>query len=177
MLGTSAGAVKSVLHRARVTLTEPGPNDSGAASRLSVGMGVEPIVQRYLDAFNARDADAVAALLHEDAVTTIVGSAEELGREVTRGASLAEWAADPNDQWAMAGRFDGRHVLFVFFRTAEHDRALAWMIELEIGDGGIHRQRQYYFCPELTAYAAASLGVPAVSHGHRYVLPAASGER
>jgi RNA polymerase sigma factor (sigma-70 family) len=169
MLGTTEGAVKAALHRARCTLAraeEPAaPHRTGA---IDTGALMHPVVDRYIDAFNARDADAIAALLDEDAVVSIVGSAEELGREAIRSSSLSEWAADPREQWARAGLLDGRPVIFVFYRTGEYEEALAWISTLDVQADRIHAQRIYYFCPELTRYAAEQLAMPAVTHGYQW---------
>lgn len=167
MLGTTEAAVKSVLHRARATLAEPpAAGDDHLTVRESAV--VHPVVRRYVDAFNNRDADAIAALLDEEATTSIVGSAEEVGRLVTRSASLAEWAADPSEQWAEPGTLDGVPALFVFYRTARHPRALACLIRLETAATSICRQWIYYYTPELIEYAASALGVPALTHGYQY---------
>jgi RNA polymerase sigma-70 factor (ECF subfamily) len=171
MLGTTEGGVKAALHRARAAIAGAQGAPEVLPTRLGREGRVDPLAERYIEAFNARDPDAIAALLHEDAVTTIVGSAEELGRTVSRSASLAEWAADPIEQWVRPGLLDGRDALFVFYRTPEHEEALAWIITLEVSREAIHAQRQYYFCPELIRYAAEALGVPALTHGYQYVIP------
>ena len=75
--------------------------------------GPDETVRRYIAAFDTRDADAIA-LLHEDAVAVVVASAVEMGRDVIRSNSLAEWANEPEPQRACAGVCDGRDMLFVF---------------------------------------------------------------
>ena len=71
---------------------------------------------------------------------------------------------------------DGELVVLVYDRRDAGERALTWLIRLEAADGRIVRQRQYYFCPELIAYAAEQLDVPARTHGHRYVGVDATGD-
>lgn len=171
MLGTSEGAVKSLLHRARATLAADSRAESADAPMRDTEM-LHPIVHRYVAAFNARDPDAIAALLDEEATTTIVGSADEFGRAVTRSASLAEWAAEPEEQWAEPGTLDGRPAIFILHRTEGGGRALGSMIRLEGDATAIHRQWTYYYTPELLRYAAARLGVPAHTHGYQYPAPA-----
>ena len=61
----------------------------------------------------------------------------------------------------------GREVVFVFSRTAEVERALSWLITLDVTGDAITCIRGYYFSPELIAYAAEALGVPCVVHGYR----------
>lgn len=168
MLATTEGAVKAALHRARVTLAtaaESGPLPRTATDHRA---RVDPIVARYVDAFDRRDPDAIAALLHEDAVVTIVGCAEEFGRAAARANSLSEWAADPRAQWVEPGVLEGRPALFVFYRLADAPRALGWVTTLETDADGILGQRQFYFTPEFIRHAAGLLGVPATTHGHQY---------
>jgi len=171
MLETTVQAVKAALHRARETLSRHLADGDKIGFTPLDRADLAPVVARYVEAFNARDPDAIAALLDDAAVTEIVGVAEEHGRAVTRSASLAEWAVDPARQWVEPGMLDGEAVLHVFYQTREHPKALAWMIRLKTTETRIHRQRQYYFCPELIRHAAAQLGVPAVTHGYRYVVP------
>lgn len=177
MLGVSEGAVKSLLQRARASLasarleSDGGPDHETTMRAMPVP-DVQPLVARYVEAFNRRDADAIAALLHAEAVTTIVGVASEYGRATTRQGSLAEWAADPNEQWVEPMHFAGREALFVFYRTAQAARALAWIIALQDDGTAIQAQHEYYFTPELIRHAADALGVPSITHGHWYVTPA-----
>jgi RNA polymerase sigma factor (sigma-70 family) len=167
MLGTTEGGIKAALHRARAALERSRAEDRRPTALLRAEPPTE-LVRRYVAAFNARDPDAIAALLTDDAVTTIVGSAQELGREVTRASSLAEWAVDPTPQSARAGVLEGREVVFVFYGSVE-EASLAWLIEFDEDAGSIPGQRLYYYCPELIRAAAAALGVPAVTHGYQWV--------
>ncbi|HXE57649.1 MAG TPA: sigma-70 family RNA polymerase sigma factor [Gemmatimonadales bacterium] len=166
LLGTSEGAVKAALHRARAALAAaPAATPAPRASIRDLAR-LEPIVRRYVTAFDARDPDAIAALLHEDAVTTIVGSAEELGREASRRSSLAEWAADPVRQWARPGVVDGREVILVLAER-EGAQVLYSIIELRCTTA-IHAQRDYFYCPELLEHVAEALRLGAWTHGHQY---------
>lgn len=168
MLATTEGAVKAALHRARATLARAAEAEPAPRTALDRRAALGPIVARYVEAFDRRDPDAIAALLHEDAVITIVGCAEEFGRAAARANSLSEWAADPRPQSMEPGVLEGRPALFVFYRLAEAPRALAWITTLEADASGILGQRQYYFTPEFIRHAATLLGVPAVTHGHQY---------
>jgi RNA polymerase sigma-70 factor (ECF subfamily) len=175
--------VKAALHRARSTLAAmrarggEAPVADGAAAAPSRAASSDAaadtlspvLVERYLDAFNRRDPDAIAALLDEHCVIDIVGEAEERGRGMSRQSSLAEWAADPAPQIAERAWLFGRETVLVFTRTAEAPRVLSWLITLAGTSDRILGQRQYYFCPELIAHAARALGVPFVAHGYRYV--------
>lgn len=170
MLGSTDGAVKSALQRARTTLARASaPGSEPLRTAIDRTAAQHPVVERYLAAFDARDADAIAALLHEEVTVSIVGCAEELGRSTVRASSLAEWASDPREQWVEPGYLEGRAAIFVFYRTADAPRALGWVTTLDVDADGVLAQRQYYFCPEFIRHAARALGVPAVTHGHQYV--------
>jgi hypothetical protein len=167
LLGTSTGATKTALHRARRALAK---RESGAleAPRTELDAVVcDPLVRRFIAAFDARDPDAIAALLHDDATTTIVGNALELGRAASRQGSLAEWALEPERQWARAGRLEGRDVIFVLSEVAGSP-AVHSILELESSPETIHELRNYYYCPELLDHAAAGLDLEAITHGYRY---------
>jgi RNA polymerase sigma-70 factor (ECF subfamily) len=176
MLGTSPGAVKAALHRARTNLRA-----HAADEQLEARTGVPParrseplpvVVERYLDAFNRRDPDAIAALLDPAAVTEVVGDAEERGRDISRRYSLAEWAKEAGAQEAEYGYLYGRPVVFVYAKLSMRERALSWVIALDIAQDRILKQRLYYFCPDFLQHAAAELGVPADTHGYQYIPPA-----
>jgi RNA polymerase sigma factor (sigma-70 family) len=172
MTGSTEGAVKAALHRARTTLAGAAARE-GAPSRPAPAAPA-PVVAAYLDAFNRRDMEAICALLTEDAMAEMVGVAEEVGREVVRRNSLTEWAADPQPMWAEPGTLDGRDVLYVFFRTEAHEKALAWILTFEAAGARIATVRNYCFCPDLLQHAADQLGVPASLYGYRYTAPAVS---
>ncbi|HEU4563678.1 MAG TPA: sigma-70 family RNA polymerase sigma factor [Gemmatimonadaceae bacterium] len=167
MLGTTAGAVKAALHRARVALAQPAAGAERSERR--EGGAAPELVVKFVEAFNRRDPDAIAALLDSEATNEIVGVAEEQGRTVSRANSLAEWAAGHGTELAEIGHVDGEPAVLVYDLLDGGTRALSWLIRLETAGERIVRQRQYYFCPELIAYAAEQAGVPAHTHGHRYV--------
>ncbi len=165
MLGMTEGAVKAALHRARTNLKAAQATAPAAAQATAA---VSELVANYLDAFNRRDPDAIVALMDREVTGDIVGVAEEYGVEVVRKYSLAEWAADPQPMWAEPGVLEGRPVVYVFYRTEQHEKALAWVITLEESGGRITVLRNYCFAPDLVQHAANQLGVPAFLMGYRY---------
>jgi RNA polymerase sigma-70 factor, ECF subfamily len=67
-LETSAASVNSALQRARAAVDERLPPQSQQATARSLGdSGLRAVVQRYVDAWERRDVDAITALLVEDA--------------------------------------------------------------------------------------------------------------
>ena len=67
LLDTSTAAINSALQRARATMSSvPAPESSAPLTPEQ-----EELVARYLDAFERYDMDALATLLHEDAIQTM----------------------------------------------------------------------------------------------------------
>ncbi|WP_246238588.1 RNA polymerase subunit sigma-70 [Acrocarpospora corrugata] len=92
-LGTSVPAINSMLQRARATLGAAGPIEPGpppAAERA--------IVARFMDCWQRRDIDALAALLREDAILRMPPEAVEI---IGRAAVVSFFATEPAD-----GRLD-----------------------------------------------------------------------
>jgi RNA polymerase sigma-70 factor (ECF subfamily) len=187
MLGMTEGGVKAALHRARAGLKEAAPQQGAGASQTGPEASQtvpdarqtvpqprpsapppNAVVAAYLDAFNRRDPDAIAALLTDGATCDIVECGVEYGKAVIRKYSLTDWAKEPNVQWAEYGELDGAPVVFVYFRTEQHEKALGQLITLETADGQILGIGTYFFTPEIIRYAAAQLGVPDCAWGYFY---------
>lgn len=167
MAGSTEGAVKATLHRARETLRRTAAEgEAGPTARRTAPP--TPLIARYLDAFNRRDPDALAALMTDDVTRDLVGVAEEYGLEYVRKYSMTSWAEDTQPMWAESGELDGRPVLYVFFRTPEHEQALAWILTLETVGERVTFERNFCFCPDLLRHAAQQLGVPTALYGYHY---------
>jgi RNA polymerase sigma-70 factor (ECF subfamily) len=163
MLNVSATAVKGILQRARSSLRvrRDEPERRPSARRTAAS---DRFVARYVDAFNRRDIDAIAAMLHEHAVVDIVAVGENRGRKTTRADSLPQWAADPLPQRAEAGEFAGERVVFVFAPAADGTEQLHRIDRQNWVDGQIQLSRTYFYTPEILALAGAALGVPAAKN-------------
>lgn len=162
MIGTTEGAVKAMLHRARGALER---HQTGATVRRRM-RPPEGVVQRYLDAFNRRDVDALADLFHEDATNVILGDWEEQGVETMRRWSLRYWQAEPSDERAEWGLVDGRECVLVFTRDESGNEKLWSIIRLRVVAERVMRHWWYFFCPELLSEVASQLGLESVDHGH-----------
>jgi RNA polymerase sigma-70 factor (ECF subfamily) len=67
-LETTAASVNSALQRARAAVEERLPSQSQQATMRSLGdTGLRAVVQRYVEAWESRDVDAITALLVDDA--------------------------------------------------------------------------------------------------------------
>jgi RNA polymerase sigma-70 factor, ECF subfamily len=95
-LDTTAASVNSALQRARRTLDEKLPDQSQQATLRALGdKEVRAIVERYMDAWERGDVDAVVALLAEDATIAMPPMATWY-----RGADVVVFIND----WAFSGR-------------------------------------------------------------------------
>jgi len=103
MLETTVASVKSALQRARRAVRERTPQESQQATLRALGDGtVRELAQRYMDAFERNDVDAVVAMLTEDATLDMPPTPTWYrGRE----AIAAFYAARP-----MAGAVRWRHI-------------------------------------------------------------------
>lgn len=170
MIGVTEDAVKAALHPARATLKGDAGRSSEPRARLVAAPPTE-LVARYIAAFNRRDPEGIVALLDAEVTSDIVGAGLEHGLEYVRKYSLADWAADPQAMWAEPGTLEGRAVLFVFFRTEQHEKSLGWVIALAESEDHVTGITTYYFTPDLLQFAADELGVPACVHGYQYLSP------
>lgn len=87
LLDTSVAAINSALQRARATMATVSPGEPSGP----LTTDQQALLDRYLDAFERYDMDALAALLHEDAIQTMPPYAMWLqGRD-----DLVAWYAGP----------------------------------------------------------------------------------
>lgn len=166
LLAISEAAVKAARARARAALAAAAGAEPSPRRRLVS----RTLLDRYVDAFNRRDVDALVALFAADAENDIVGVAEERGVGVMRQNSLGEWLADPTPTRAEVRAVAGEPVIVVLQSVEEGVEAVAWLLRLE-GDAVIRRQRLYCFCPELLHEAGAELRRPVRSRGYTYAAP------
>jgi RNA polymerase sigma-70 factor, ECF subfamily len=69
LLDTTVASVNSALQRARATLQANPPADTAVVSELDAEQ--QALLERYVDAFERYDLDALTALLHEDVIQTM----------------------------------------------------------------------------------------------------------
>jgi len=168
MLRLTDGAVKALLHRAREALHQARQSPNMPASPPTAA---NKLVAAYLDAFNRRDPEALAALFDPQATNYIVGDWEEQGVETMKKYSLHFWKAEPAAERAEYRRLLARDVVVVTTRLPDGSEALWSVIELELGTDRVLGHRWYFFCPEFLEHAAAELGLPAATHGYFYKDP------
>lgn len=144
-------AVKAALSRGRARLRKLGPHaerdtlpplDAAEQARLA----------HYIERFNARDFDAVRALLADDIQLEVVGRRRLNGKAEAQHyfhnySGLAHWALAP-------GLVDGRPAALVR-DTREAAGGVTHFILIEWRDGRIARLRDFFHCP----YVADSAGI------------------
>jgi RNA polymerase sigma factor (sigma-70 family) len=154
LLQMSVPAVKAALHRGRAQLRM-----QAAASANDGASSFTPpsaTLARYIQLFNARDWDAVRAMLADDVRLDLVSRAQREGRRdvsqyFTNYGSVDDWLLVP-------ARLDGREVIAVF-RNAM-DATPGYFVELVTDEGRITSIRDYRY-------------VPYIAHDARFeVLPA-----
>jgi RNA polymerase sigma-70 factor (ECF subfamily) len=155
MLSTTPGAVKAALHRGRGKLREAAATPPARTSPASAAL-----IDQFIAAFNARDMNAIRALLLESVTYEPQGVGGERG---TRGI----WLKVPVPDIVSAERHvvDGERVVAFTFVTKAVKR-LGGLERLEEADGRISRIINYYFCPDTLAHAAAALGMAPWSNGY-----------
>jgi RNA polymerase sigma factor (sigma-70 family) len=144
LLDLSVPAVKAALHRGRARLRE-GPTEA----RPPTPIAPSPTLARYAALFNARDWDAVRAMLADDVRLDLVSRAQREGPEVsayfTNYAAVFDWHLAP--AW-----LEGREVLAVF-RGAEDQRP-SYFVELQLRGDRIALIRDYRYVPYIAEDAS-----------------------
>jgi RNA polymerase sigma-70 factor, ECF subfamily len=122
-LDTTVPAVNSGLQRARRAVDERLPERSQQATVRALGdKRLERLVSAYVDAWEAGDVDAVAALLAEDAVLTMPPRATWFtGLEACR-VFLAERFSHHASSRLVRVRASGQVAFGMYLRDPEHDR-------------------------------------------------------
>ncbi|HWP81409.1 MAG TPA: sigma-70 family RNA polymerase sigma factor, partial [Bacteroidota bacterium] len=104
MIDSTEGAVKAALHRARTTLRSQASIEQTDIKRVRTGVKPPlPVIERYIEAFNKRDADALVQLMKEEAVNEIVGDWEEHGVDAMKQSSLYYWRQEKEKTWVEYG--------------------------------------------------------------------------
>lgn len=179
-LSTTAGAVKSALHRARGKLADP---------ELAAGARPEPaVVDAFCAAFNARDIPRLTALLLDTASVEIVGVHTEGAESAPAGSFVGmiygskrmsgedpRGGMDPVHRHGVLStpaRVEAREhqgellvVHWYAHSDGEHVRAFS---RLETEGGRVARIRNYFYTPDFIAHLAEDMGLSFHVNGYRY---------
>ncbi|MFY9570559.1 MAG: sigma factor-like helix-turn-helix DNA-binding protein, partial [Blastocatellia bacterium] len=162
ILQTTVGAIKAALHRGREKLATP--NRSQVAAGPS-----EALLDQFVDAFNARDLDRLAALLRAEAVAETVGMGTSHGREPIRDSSLYYCLfLEKGEPRAERQTFEGEPIVIIWYADLDDPtrRAVREVFRFEEIDGHIARLCFYGFCPETEIEILTALGVPFAPLGY-----------
>lgn len=183
ILSTTVGAVKAALHRGRGKLAAPRPEEER--------LPAPGILDAFCKAFNARDLDALAGLLLDNATVEVVGATVLQGADKARTTVLwgmlfgSKHMAAPEDG-GVGQRFDaslGQGVLPIparlqvaFYRGApvllsfyeHHDGEYVRAVtRLQLSEDGsrVARLRNYFYTPEVIVDVCEELGLPHHENG------------
>lgn len=169
-LGTTVGAIKAALHRARGKLEEPTAEPSQAPPAL---------LDAFVLAFNRGDIDALASLLLENASVQVVGATTLFGRETAKKVVL--WgmlfgASRMPDTQGLPPRVElhrhrGEWIVAHFYQHADGELVRALTRVDGLTEDGIALVSNYFFNPELIAEVCAELGLPFRSNGREWCKP------
>jgi RNA polymerase sigma-70 factor, ECF subfamily len=130
-LGTTVASVNSALQRARQAVDDRLPEESQQATMRSLGdERVREIVQRFIDAFEHGDVDAIVALLAEDATFAMPPYAEWYrGREAIADSWLMPGGPPPRLRYVPT-RANGQLALGTYGFDPERNRFLAIALDV-----------------------------------------------
>ena len=166
-LDSTVGVIKAALHRGRAKLHQ-GPNEPAVSENNSRNAN-SAMVERFMDAFNARDVGQLTTLMREDASSEMVGMFIEYGGDAiakSRKGVLHHTFASPENWRGEVRDFMGEPLGLLWARDGARE-AVASIVRIEQREEKISRLLYYFFCPETLAEVCAELGVPARTNGYR----------
>jgi len=174
-LATSAGAVKSALHRARErvggTLDAPSPRPFPSVA----------LVDRFVGCLGASDLPGLLGSMLDGASVEDLGSVLEVGRAQFERKGSWLWHAvhvHPDlppevrpPKWVNERSVFRGEPLVLAFDPVAPGRPLMGIVRFEEEDGRIARLRSYIFCPETLREVAGELGLATGPALYRFPLP------
>ncbi|MEM7352287.1 MAG: sigma-70 family RNA polymerase sigma factor [Acidobacteriota bacterium] len=163
LLDTSVSAVKASLHRGRTRLR--GLESSAATGQKVLRLESESrLLQRYVDAFEARDFDSVRAMLADDVRLDLIGRAQRRGA-VEVGGYFDNYSRLRALRLTL-GTVEGR-LAIVVYETAETSTDPAYFILIDWADDRIDLIRDYRYARHVMEDAA----IDAISVGPEAAEP------
>ena len=159
LLETTEGAIKAALHRGREKLVDPAPCNRPVPS--------EALVQRFVDAFNAADLDAIKATMLETVTAEVLALGTGHGLdEISQPnrwiyACLHGHTPDPTrQQRAECVTYDGEPIVIVWRRFGGGSESLEEIWRFRQEEERIAHIWDYCACPETLTEVAGRLGHP-----------------
>ena len=163
ILQTTVGAIKSALHRGRGKLANPAASPAGPQPS-------QALVDRFVEAFNARDLERLTALLLEESVAETVGMGTSYGRKAISESSLYYSLFLEKGEPRAERRTVADEALVVFWysdiEVPTKEDAVREVLRLEEMNGQVARLRYYTFCPETLAEICADQRLPMAGIGY-----------
>lgn len=170
ILGTTVGAVKAALHRGRTKLETPPAEIAPAAPR---------VLDAFCAAFQARDLEALAALLLASSTVEVVGATTEYGPEAAKRTvlfgmlfgvtHLVKLHPDALEEPVrIEPRFHrGEWLLLSWYAHRDGDAVRA-ITRLELDGDHVTHLRNYFYNVEFLEEVCRELGVPCRTNGSAY---------
>jgi RNA polymerase sigma-70 factor (ECF subfamily) len=170
-LSTTVGGVKAALHRGRGKLAE--------LDQEQLPVAPAPVLDAFCAAFNARDIDALTALLLDNVCLEFPGLHTDYGLDAARralGATMFHAHAFIAPQWRhevleASARFELRahrgHLLLLAWWQHADGEAVRGFSRLLWEAEKIARMTVYFHTPEAIAELCAELGLPFRTSGYR----------
>jgi RNA polymerase sigma-70 factor (ECF subfamily) len=160
-LGTSVGAIKAALHRARGKLLLPELVEPPSV--------VPAVLDAFCAAFNARDLPSLTALLLDGACMEYPGLLLEQGRTaVSQGSLYSTIFGCPQLESPAAERCEvrshrGEPILLWWWKSEVHA-----ILRVQLAGDRIAGLRNHHHAPDLMTEICTELGVPFRTHGYRF---------
>lgn len=166
ILQTTEGAIKTALHRGREKLATP--SSTRVATPASAAL-----LDQFVEAFNARDLDRLAALLRTDAVGEVVSMGVSYGRTAIRESSLYySLFLEKGEPQAERRTFFDEPVVVIWYALDDPSAPIVRdVLRFEELEGQIVRLRFFAFCPETLTEVVGTLGLPLATNGYGVWAP------
>ncbi len=176
VLETTIGAIKAALHRGRARLLEV--RDAPAVRRPAPSVA---LVDRFVEAFNARDVAGLMELVLDTGSVDMLGCGLQYGREALEGKQgWLRGALHGHPEWPAEYAFESQRLerrdvagepVALYFRTRRGREALEQVLRFEEEGGRVARIRDYAFCPETLREIGTELGLRVRTGLYRYPTP------
>ena len=159
LLETTEGAIKAALHRGREKLVDPAPSNRPVPS--------EALVQRFVDAFNAADLEAIKATMLETVTAEVLALGTGHGLdEISKPnrwiqVCLNGHKPDPaRQQRAECVTYDGEPIVILWRHFGDGNESLEEVWRFRQEEERIAHIWDYCACPETLTEVAGELGHP-----------------